>query len=1139
MTAEQSKRVNTHKKTLPPLTLVLGPAGSGKTGLVLTRFLRHEGRPLLLTPSTTQAESLAAALAARSGKPKAEIRPAVTTFRGLMNTFLQTEDESGFQLITRDVQSLTLRQIVQNSVQSSDFFGRMRAAPGFVAALAERLREWKLAGLTPDTLEQGAETAATCLYEPMFVRKTRELAALFRAYEKFLRDNRLRDEEDGLRLAAANAVTQGTLPQAFDLLLVDGFYRFHPAQRALLAALAGRRAASGEPEIEALITLPHDGERPLLFAAPERTRQALHSSFAVSEITLPPGVCARPERLATLERRLYAPLSTAPAGAPEKRSTTAPHPLLPDPLLLFDAPNPYVEAEMVARAFRRLYETGRYAWSDFAIILRTMGDYAPILSAVFERYAIPLGVDGPETLAENPLLKTLLHLLAVVRNGWQRDDVLAFLKSSYTAPDTLAVDAFRRRARQAGVREGREQWLALIRDEETEAHSVAATLHEMAHFDTHWLENDALPTEFAEGIKESIARFGLEERIALGEPNRQARDKAALERGLNLLFALSHVSGLVGRERMRFAEFHDLLQTAWERETSLPAGEGDHDQVRVMEPYDSRERPLKVAAVMGLTERKFPRRVMEDPFLRDDERRALQQASGLELEAQQDRADDERLFFYLAVTAPSERLILSYPRSSADSDTLPSFYLDEARAALGQGMEDADALPTVSRTLADVAPRLEEVVSESDTLLAACADLFDPGAESVPGGQAQRRDAALQRMRLCLENKTQHETVRAVLTSRHLPRLPRLEDAALRADFAGSEARVFSVSELETMNRCPFQYLLRHTLKLRLEEDGAGQRAQGTLLHSVLRRYFRWKAKKPEAPPADAETMRNDLQSILTRSLERRALDASPHQLRMTQRLLNDALNRFVEREKRFTAQFGMTPAHFELTFGTEAGGGALIEDEERDDERFEGTDGARPAIYDPASCREPLRLLTQDGGAPVAICGTIDRVDYDATGERALVLDYKLGKPPDYGAMQSGGSLQMPLYLLAVERLFQKKGAAACYDSMVERGRRRVFRTEHFKLQAFAPILPLEAPDSVKPLSREEFARMTQTAERQAVRAARAIAAGHVEASPGDHCRTCAYGDVCRTTRAGGHDGEFLPMTEWVGAVTNPLPET
>ena len=116
---------------------------------------------------------------------------------------------------------------------------------------------------------------------------------------------------------------------------------------------------------------------------------------------------------------------------------------------------------MVAREFRRIHDAGGLSWDDFGIILRTQGDYAPILSAVFERYEIPLGADGPEKLDQNPLMETVLHLLDIFCNGWQRDDVLAFMKSSYTAPDKLAADALRRRARTARVRSGRGEWLAL------------------------------------------------------------------------------------------------------------------------------------------------------------------------------------------------------------------------------------------------------------------------------------------------------------------------------------------------------------------------------------------------------------------------------------------------------------------------------------------------------------------------------------------------------------------------------------------------------------------------------------------------------------------------------------------------------
>src|SRR5207247_6938905 len=114
----------------------------------------------------------------------------------------------------------------------------MREAPGFIGALAERLREWKLACLTPDHLEAGAETVAAALDDPTFARKATELARVFRAYETFLLQNRLRDEEDGLRLAAARiADLTASPPDNAELFCVDGLYRFNLALRLLLSAI--------------------------------------------------------------------------------------------------------------------------------------------------------------------------------------------------------------------------------------------------------------------------------------------------------------------------------------------------------------------------------------------------------------------------------------------------------------------------------------------------------------------------------------------------------------------------------------------------------------------------------------------------------------------------------------------------------------------------------------------------------------------------------------------------------------------------------------------------------------------------------------------------------------------------------------
>ena len=241
----------------------------------------------------------------------------------------------------------------------------------------------------------------------------------------------------------------------------------------------------------------------------------------------------------------------------------------------------------------------------------------------------------------------------------------------------------------------------------------------------------------------------------------------------------------------------------------------------------------------------------------------------------------------------------------------------------------------------------------------------------------------------------------------------------------------------------------------------------------------------------------------------------------MMARTLHDALDGFAQREARFTPHLQTLPAHFELAFGV-AAGRVSIADEERE-VSLDSESGAKPT-YDPASVAEPLELTGPHGDLkPVLLCGVMDRVDFDAGGIKAIIMDYKLGKPPDYAALANGSSLQMPLYLLAMERLFGKVGAAACYDSAQETGRRRIYRTEHVSMKQFAPLPACDASEHVRPHTRQQFSDLLQTAETAAIGAARAIEAGRIEASPGDHCASCDYRDVCRTSRIQGHDGEPL----------------
>jgi hypothetical protein len=204
-----------------------------------------------------------------------------------------------------------------------------------------------------------------------------------------------------------------------------------------------------------------------------------------------------------------------------------------------------------------------------------------------------------------------------------------------------------------------------------------------------------------------------------------------------------------------------------------------------------------------------------------------------------------------------------------------------------------------------------------------------------------------------------------------------------------------------------------------------------------------------------------------------------------------------------------MTPTHFELAFGM------TVEESE---------EGERPRDYDPASSTQPLIILGENGEL-IHLCGAIDRVDLASDGRTAMVLDYKMGSTKEWADIKEGKSIQVPLYLMAVEQVWGLVGAVGCYDSPRDSGRRRFYRKEHVDVRAFQPLPGVEDGRLAKPICTDEFEEAVSAAESAVRNAVAGIQSGRILPTPGEHCRFCDYVDVCRTTPDGVHDGEVLPL--------------
>ena len=155
--------------------------------------------------------------------------------------------------------------------------------------------------------------------------------------------------------------------------------------------------------------------------------------------------------------------------------------------------------------------------------------------------------------------------------------------------------------------------------------------------------------------------------------------------------ALGELRAVLGSQR---ADASRVLRVLEQLEVNV--GEPPQpDRVQVATPEAIRARRFEVVFACGLQEGEFPRGASPEPFLSDDDRRAIATATatddgrpGLVLPVREDRLDRERYLFYVCASR-AERLLVLSSRSS-DEEGNPqaeSYFVDDVRDLLGEGAE--------------------------------------------------------------------------------------------------------------------------------------------------------------------------------------------------------------------------------------------------------------------------------------------------------------------------------------------------------------------------------------------------------------------------------------------------------------------
>jgi ATP-dependent helicase/DNAse subunit B len=812
-----------------PLKLVIGPANSAKAGAVLGTFRARLRRdPWLVVPTPEDVAHYERELMAEGARQGGR----VVTFAGLMREIAARTGGGG-----RAIGPLQRERLVAGAIAAArpdalaavaDTRGFLRAAVSFVAELERSL-------ITPQRL-----TAAVRAWSdaPPAVH---EVAAIYDRYAREL-DRLGRVDGELFAWRALDALRARREARGDTPVLFYGFDDFTRIERDAIETLAT------VVDAEVVVSLSYEPGR-AAFAARAGSAAEL-AQLAGSEVEeLPPqddwyDPAAR-TALHHLERGLFEP----GAGRVDPG----------DAVSLLVAGGERAEVELVAATVLRLLREEEIAGEEIAVVLRNPGRSASLVEQVFGAYGIPHALDWSVPFEHTALGRGLLALArcSLTPEAATPADLLAYLRTPGRLTRLELADRLEYEVRRRAI--------ATLED--------ARAAWEQAPGGWPLRELDRLRGAAADSPAALLAALGREARTLFAAPHRgrahvldaaeeaDARALAVLLRALAELTELADAAPRRG-DALGLLDAASLLVSLGELDVVLgePARPG---AVLVADPLAIRARRFDTVVVCGLQEGELPRAAVPEPFLTDDQRRALNTAAGLGLELREDALADERYLFYAIASRPRRRLVLSCRDADEDGNpALPSFFVADVAALLTE-------LKPVHRPLAQLTWPADEAPTAAERAR----------AEALAGPRA---------------------------TSRPIASLGPDAQAALR------QRELLSAGALESYARCPVRWLVEGELQPARFEPDPEAMARGSCIHRVLERTLgrvSWPVAVADLPGAE-EIVREVVAEEAPRFTLGRGAAA---QAAAAHEIAADVL-RLLSHEA--SAGGGFKPAELELRFG-------------------------------------------------------------------------------------------------------------------------------------------------------------------------------------------------------------------------------
>ena len=976
------------------LRFYFGPSGSGKSHRIyeeiMQRAAQEPGRNfLIIVPDqfTMQTQKDLVMRSDRGGILNID----VLSFGRLSHRILEEVGTKEMPVLDDTGKSLVLQKIAADLKEQLPAMGSLLHKQGYIHEVKSAISEFMQYGISTQDMDK---LIASAEKRGALAMKLRDLKTLYRGFQDYIRDHFITTEET-LDVLRRSLVKSKILPDS--VVVFDGFTGFTPIQNRLIQELM--RVCE-----ETIVTVtigeeedPYqmDGEQKL-FHLSKKTVADLVKLAAEAEVTRGEDVFVKggPNRfteapaLCYLEQNLF-------------RYQYEPYMEKQREIHMFEALSPREEVHQTALYIRKLIREEGLTYRDIAVVIGDLEGYASYVETEFGQLEIPCFLDRTRGIVLNPMIEYIKSALQLYIRDFSYDTVFHFLRSGMADISREEIDELENYVIRTGAR-GYRTYSRLFtrRTEEMQQGSgqedterAEETMERLNRIRQQFADTVeilhmapwAKAGEYADHLYDFLEQNQVQQKLLNYQQQFEQEGDLAKAREYAQIYRLvmdllDQIYGLLGEEEISLQEFADILDAGF-GEITVGTIPQNVDRIVVGDMERTCLKQVKVLFFLGVNDGNIPKNASKGGIISDMDREFLIESGTEMAPSPRQQMYIQRLYLYLNMTKPSERLYLSYAKVNSDGKGIrPSYLIDTVRKLF----------PQLAVEYPQNRSRLEQIEGRQEGARYLAEELREYADGTLR--EEERQDFYLMYRAYETDPEGRDRLTAAAFRRYKESGLSRIVARALYGRQLEN-----SVSRLETYAACACRHFLQYGLSLQeREEFGFEVSDMGNVYHAVLENFA---GKLAESGRTWWDFDENFATQAIKEAVEGYAATYGETVLYSSARneyaitRMSRILTRTVLTLQQHLKQGSFQPDDYELSF------------------RFaEDLD----SIHVDLSEEEKMHLQ-----------GRIDRIDVSEDAEHVYVkvIDYKSGnKKFDLAALYYGLQLQLVVYMNAAMELESRK---------------------------------------------------------------------------------------------------------------------